>query len=245
MGGKHSTAYLIFLIKSKIYSVLTLKTWKIVWNSFLLGIRKEMSPFDVLQREERTVPWAWWGLKRSSSSLTYVFPPGRFLGLHLLHWLISVSLVGLLGHQFAGLLAPPGADWPLENLRIGDAALLRGPHLRPLRGVVQRVGSELVLRVWRGAAPLWVEEWAGGLQRSGWRWRRAAGLIFISVALQSPWSSALALLSLLWQLRPFWMKTSELSLVPVCGSSRTLWSFRTNLGHVCMWRKRWVQQWFE
>lgn len=181
---------------------------------------------------------------------SYLFPPGGFLlGVHLLHWLISVSLVGLLRDLLVGFLAPPGAGWILANLRIGDVALLRGPHLRSPGGVVQRVGAELLpilsRRIWCGAAPLWVVDWAGGLQRSRWvRWRRTAGL-FISVAVQSPWSSAPVHLSLLWLLRPVWIKTSQLSLVPLCGSSGTRWSFRTNLGHVWMWRKRRVQQWFQ
>lgn len=175
-------------------------------------------------------------------SLTYIFAPGRFLlGLHLLHWLISVSLDGLFWDWFVWIIGPSGAGWPLGNLRIYDTLLLCWPHIGYLRGVVKRVVSEelcTLRRIWRGAAQLWIMEWVGVtgdlLQSSGCiSWRRTAGLVFINVAGGFPWRSALVVhLSLLFTTFQIW-------LFGDCESSRALWCFRINLGRIQIWRKGW------
>lgn len=184
---------------------------------------------------------------RQCSSLTYAFAGGGFLlGLHLLHWLVSVSLDGLLWDRFVRIIDPSGAGWPPRNLRICDTILLHWPHLRSLRGLVKWVGSEHLFklsRIWRGAAQLWIVEGVGvTADLHQWRQcvsRRAAGLI-ISVVVRSPWRSALVVrLPLLKELHPFCIMIFKVPLVRACGSSRAPWSFWIDLGRLLIWCKGW------
>lgn len=182
---------------------------------------------------------------RQCSSLTYAFAGGGFLlGPYLLHWLVSVSYDGLLWDRFVWIIDPSGAGWPLRNLRICDIILLYWPHLRSLRGLVKRVGSEhLCTRIWRRASQLWIMERVG-VTADLHQWRqcmswRTAGLI-ISVVVRSPWRSTLVVgLPLLKELHPFWIKIFKIPLVRVCGSSRALWSFWIDLGRLLIWCKGW------
>lgn len=167
--------------------------------------------------------------------LTYIFAPGRFLlGLHLLQWLISVSLDGLVWDWFVWIIGPSGAAGPLGNLRIYDTLLLCWSHIGYLSGVVKRVVSEhlcTLRRIWRGAAQLWIMEWVRVtgdlLQSSGCiSWRRTAGLVFINVAGGFLWRSTLvAHLSLLFM-------TFEIWFFGDCELSRALWCFRSNPGRI-------------
>lgn len=184
---------------------------------------------------------------RQCSSLTYAFAGGGFLlGLHLLHWLVSVSLDGLFWDRFIRIINPSGAGWPLRNLRICDTILLHWHHLRSLRGLVKRVGSEhlcTLSRIWHGAAHLWVVDWVS-MTADLHQWRqcvswRTAGLI-VSVVVRSPWRSTLVVrLPLLKELHPFWIKIFKIPLVRVCGSYRALWSFWIDLGRLLIWCKGW------